>query len=132
GAKPRHAPLPGPRGGAVSCAQEELTSTSVEHLIINPNAAFEKFKDKRLGTEGVDFSDRISKMRTTGYEAGEYEMVSAELVGTAPRREFVPRDGPAGDRDSAQGRGSAPSPKSRRRSNLRWVEVGREPSVLVV
>lgn len=53
---------------------EELTSTSVEHLIINPNAAFEKFKDKRLGTEGVDFSDRISKMRTTGYEAGEYEM----------------------------------------------------------
>lgn len=38
---------------AVSCAQEELTSTSVEHLIINPNAAFEKFKDKRLGTEGV-------------------------------------------------------------------------------
>uniref|UniRef100_A0A8B9UI73 Dynactin subunit 2 n=1 Tax=Anas zonorhyncha TaxID=75864 RepID=A0A8B9UI73_9AVES len=56
-------------------AQEELTSTSVEHLIINPNAAFEKFKDKRLGTEGVDFSDRISKMRTTGYEAGEYEML---------------------------------------------------------
>lgn len=54
---------------------EELTSTSVEHLIINPNAAFEKFKDKRLGTEGVDFSDRISKMRTTGYEAGEYEML---------------------------------------------------------
>ncbi|XP_040395262.1 dynactin subunit 2, partial [Cygnus olor] len=60
---------------AASCAQEELTSTSVEHLIINPNAAFEKFKDKRLGTEGVDFSDRISKMRTTGYEAGEYEML---------------------------------------------------------
>lgn len=71
-------------------------------------------------------------MRTTGYEAGEYEMVSAELVGTGPQREFVPRDVPAGDRDSAQGRGSAPSPKSRRRINLRWVEVGREPSVLVV
>lgn len=35
------------------CVQEELTSTSVEHLIINPNAAYEKFRDKRLGTEGV-------------------------------------------------------------------------------
>lgn len=38
---------------AALCLQEELTSTSVEHLIINPNAAFEKFKDKRLGTDGV-------------------------------------------------------------------------------
>lgn len=35
------------------CVQEELSSTSVEHLIINPNAAYEKFRDKRLGTEGV-------------------------------------------------------------------------------
>ena len=33
--------------------QEELTSTSVEHLIINPNAAYDKFKDKRLGTKRV-------------------------------------------------------------------------------
>ncbi|XP_025001044.1 dynactin subunit 2 isoform X1 [Gallus gallus] len=58
---------------------EELTSTSVEHLIINPNAAFEKFKDKRLGTDGVDFSDRISKSRTTGYESGEYEILGEGL-----------------------------------------------------
>uniref|UniRef100_A0A8B9FXN4 Dynactin subunit 2 n=1 Tax=Amazona collaria TaxID=241587 RepID=A0A8B9FXN4_9PSIT len=58
---------------------EELTSTSVEHLIINPNAAYEKFRDKRLGTEGVDFSDRITKSRTTGYESGEYEMVGEDL-----------------------------------------------------
>ena len=46
-----------PRGCLVPhaerCVQEELTSTSVEHLIINPNAAYEKFKDKRLSTEGV-------------------------------------------------------------------------------
>lgn len=35
------------------CPQEELSSTSVEHLIINPNAAYEKFKDKRLGPEGL-------------------------------------------------------------------------------
>ena len=42
-----------PRPDAALRLQEELTSTSVEHLIINPNAAFEKFKDKRLGTDGV-------------------------------------------------------------------------------
>uniref|UniRef100_A0A8B9BQY3 Uncharacterized protein n=1 Tax=Anser brachyrhynchus TaxID=132585 RepID=A0A8B9BQY3_9AVES len=128
GAEPQRAPLPGPRGGF----PEELTSTSVEHLIINPNAAFEKFKDKRLGTEGVDFSDRISKMRTTGYEAGEYEMVSPELTGTSPQRELVPRDVPARGHGSAQGSGSAHSPKSHSRINVRWVEVGRDPSVLVV
>ncbi|XP_030366504.1 dynactin subunit 2 isoform X2 [Strigops habroptila] len=58
---------------------EELTSTSVEHLIINPNAAYEKFRDKRLGTEGVDFSDHITKTRTTGYESGEYEMLGEGL-----------------------------------------------------
>ncbi|XP_066841747.1 dynactin subunit 2 [Anser cygnoides] len=87
-ADPKYADLPGiarnepdvyetsdlPEDDQAEFEAEELTSTSVEHLIINPNAAFEKFKDKRLGTEGVDFSDRISKMRTTGYEAGEYEM----------------------------------------------------------
>nr|6F38_a Chain a, Dynactin subunit 2 [Sus scrofa]6F3A_a Chain a, Dynactin subunit 2 [Sus scrofa] len=32
--------------------QEELTSTSVEHIIVNPNAAYDKFKDKRVGTKG--------------------------------------------------------------------------------
>uniref|UniRef100_A0A8C0AY17 Uncharacterized protein n=1 Tax=Buteo japonicus TaxID=224669 RepID=A0A8C0AY17_9AVES len=60
---------------------EELTSTSVEHIIINPNAAYEKFRDKRLSTEGVDFSDCISKPRTTGYKSGEYEIVSPEHKG---------------------------------------------------
>ncbi|XP_033927385.1 dynactin subunit 2 isoform X3 [Melopsittacus undulatus] len=54
---------------------EELSSSSVEHLIINPNDAYERFRDKHLRTEGVDFSDRITRSRTTGYEAGEYEMV---------------------------------------------------------
>lgn len=51
------APPPSPCGrlapNAGHCVQEELTSTSVEHLIINPNAAYEKFRDKRLSTEGV-------------------------------------------------------------------------------
>ncbi|KAK7810737.1 hypothetical protein U0070_027465 [Myodes glareolus] len=54
---------------------EELTSTSVEHIIVNPNAAYDKFKDKRVGTKGLDFSDRIGKTKRTGYESGDYEMV---------------------------------------------------------
>ncbi|XP_010569807.1 PREDICTED: dynactin subunit 2, partial [Haliaeetus leucocephalus] len=58
---------------------EELTSTSVEHIIINPNAAYEKFRDKRLSTEGVDFSACISKPRTTGYKSGEYEILGEGL-----------------------------------------------------
>lgn len=33
--------------------QEELTSTSVEHIIVNPNAAYDKFKDKKVGTKGL-------------------------------------------------------------------------------
>ncbi|XP_044142247.1 dynactin subunit 2 isoform X2 [Bufo gargarizans] len=56
-------------------AQEELTSTSVEHIIVNPNAAYDKFKDKKIGTKGLDFSDRISKAKRTGYESGEYEIL---------------------------------------------------------
>ncbi|KAK4806736.1 hypothetical protein QYF61_007540 [Mycteria americana] len=72
---PRGCPL----ANAERCVQEELSSTSVEHLIINPNAAYEKFRDKRLGTKGVDFSDSISKTRTTGYESGEYEILGEGL-----------------------------------------------------
>ncbi|XP_075708103.1 dynactin subunit 2 isoform X2 [Rhinoderma darwinii] len=55
--------------------REELTSTSVEHIIVNPNAAYDKFKDKKVGTKGLDFSDRISKAKRTGYESGEYEIL---------------------------------------------------------
>uniref|UniRef100_A0A8B9VFX2 Dynactin subunit 2 n=1 Tax=Anas zonorhyncha TaxID=75864 RepID=A0A8B9VFX2_9AVES len=62
-----------PEGDQAEFELEELTSTSVEHFVINPNAAFEKFKDKRLGTKGVDFSDSTSKTSTTGYKSGEYE-----------------------------------------------------------
>uniref|UniRef100_A0A8C5N4N2 Dynactin subunit 2 n=1 Tax=Leptobrachium leishanense TaxID=445787 RepID=A0A8C5N4N2_9ANUR len=53
---------------------EELTSTSVEHIIVNPNAAYDKFKDKKVSTKCLDFSDRISKTKRTGYESGEYEL----------------------------------------------------------
>nr|XP_014352722.1 PREDICTED: dynactin subunit 2 [Latimeria chalumnae] len=57
-------------------AQEELTSASVEHIIVNPNAAYDKFKDKTVGTKGLDFSDRISKSRRIGYESGDYEILA--------------------------------------------------------
>nr|XP_028577140.1 dynactin subunit 2 isoform X2 [Podarcis muralis] len=68
---------------------EELTSTSVEHIIVNPNAAYDKFKDKRVGTKGLDFSDRISKTKRTGYESGDYEMLGEGLgVKETPQQKY--------------------------------------------
>ncbi|XP_077153858.1 dynactin subunit 2 isoform X1 [Ranitomeya variabilis] len=88
-ADPKYADLPGiarnepdiyetsdlPEDDQAEFDAEELTSTSVEHIIVNPNAAYDKFKDKKVGTKGLDFSDRISKAKRTGYESGEYEML---------------------------------------------------------
>ncbi|XP_007907518.1 dynactin subunit 2 isoform X1 [Callorhinchus milii] len=54
---------------------EELNSESVERIVVNPNASYDKFKDKRVSTKDIDFSDRISKSRRTGYETGDYEML---------------------------------------------------------
>lgn len=69
--------------------QEELTSTSVEHIIVNPNAAYDKFKDKRVGTKGLDFSDRISKSKRTGYESGEYELLGEGIgVKETPQQKY--------------------------------------------
>ncbi|XP_031680701.1 dynactin subunit 2 isoform X1 [Oncorhynchus tshawytscha] len=61
-----------------SCVQEleELCSDSVERIVVNPNAAYDKFKDKRVSTKGLDFSDRISKNKRVGYESGEYEILA--------------------------------------------------------
>ncbi|KAG3291526.1 dynactin subunit 2, transcript variant X2 [Ictidomys tridecemlineatus] len=70
-------------------ALEELTSTSVEHIIVNPNAAYDKFKDKRVGTKGLDFSDRIGKTKRTGYESGDYEMLGEGLgVKETPQQKY--------------------------------------------
>nr|XP_061814401.1 dynactin subunit 2-like isoform X1 [Nerophis lumbriciformis] len=52
---------------------EELCSDSVERIVVNPNAAYDKFKDKHVNTKGLDFSDRISRSRRVGYESGEFE-----------------------------------------------------------
>ncbi|XP_006782800.1 dynactin subunit 2 isoform X1 [Neolamprologus brichardi] len=54
---------------------EELCSDSVERIVVNPNAAYDKFKDKNVSTKGLDFSDRISKSRRVGYESGEFEIL---------------------------------------------------------
>ncbi|XP_019716641.1 dynactin subunit 2 isoform X2 [Hippocampus comes] len=58
-----------------SLLQEELCSDSVERIVVNPNAAYDKFKDKHVNTKGLDFSDRISKSRRVGYESGEFEIL---------------------------------------------------------
>ncbi|MED6262186.1 Dynactin subunit 2, partial [Ataeniobius toweri] len=54
---------------------EELCSDSVERIVVNPNAAYDKFKDKHVSTKGLDFSDRISRSRRVGYESGEFEIL---------------------------------------------------------
>ncbi|XP_053564165.1 dynactin subunit 2 [Bombina bombina] len=88
-ADPKYADLPGiarnepdvyetsdlPEDDQAEFDAEELSSTSVEHIIVNPNAAYDKFKDKKVGTKGLDFSDRISKSKRTGYESGDYEIL---------------------------------------------------------
>lgn len=55
---------------------EELCSDSVERIVVNPNAAYDKFKDKRVSTKGLDFSDRITKNKRVGYESGEFEILA--------------------------------------------------------
>uniref|UniRef100_A0AAR2M4Q8 Dynactin subunit 2 n=1 Tax=Pygocentrus nattereri TaxID=42514 RepID=A0AAR2M4Q8_PYGNA len=89
-ADPKYANLPGiafnepdvyetsdlPEDDQAQFESEELCSDSVERIVVNPNAAYDKFKDKRVGTKGLDFSDRISKTRRVGYESGEYELLA--------------------------------------------------------
>ncbi|XP_041479024.1 dynactin subunit 2-like [Lytechinus variegatus] len=55
----------------------ELSSESVEKLTINTKEAFNKFQDKKILAGQVDFSDRISQARRTGYIAdkNEYEIL---------------------------------------------------------
>uniref|UniRef100_A0A674BF14 Dynactin 2 (p50) n=1 Tax=Salmo trutta TaxID=8032 RepID=A0A674BF14_SALTR len=55
---------------------EKLCSDSVERIVVNPNAAYDKFKDKLVSTKGLDFSDCISKNKRVGYESGEYEILA--------------------------------------------------------
>lgn len=88
-ADPKYANLPGiafnepdvyetgdlPEDDQAQFESEELCSSSVERIVVNPNAAYDKFKDKHVTTKGLDFSDRISKSRRVGYESGEFEIL---------------------------------------------------------
>ncbi|KAJ3602198.1 hypothetical protein NHX12_029957 [Muraenolepis orangiensis] len=83
-ADPKYANLPGiafnepdvyetgdlPEDDQAQFESEELCSDSVERIVVNPNAAYDKFKDKH-----VNFSDRISLNKRVGYESGEYEIL---------------------------------------------------------
>ncbi|XP_055723884.1 dynactin subunit 2-like isoform X2 [Salvelinus fontinalis] len=87
---PKYANLPGiasnepdvyetsdlPEDDQAQFESEELCSDSVERIVVNPNAAYDKFKDKRVSTKGLDFSDCISKNKRVGYESGEYEILA--------------------------------------------------------
>ncbi|CAL8340170.1 unnamed protein product [Merluccius merluccius] len=88
-ADPKYANLPGiafnepdvyetgdlPEDDQAQFESEELCSDSVERIVVNPNAAYDKFKDKHVSTKGLDFSDRISRRKRVGYESGEYEIL---------------------------------------------------------
>uniref|UniRef100_A0A3P9HWU1 Dynactin 2 (p50) n=2 Tax=Oryzias TaxID=8089 RepID=A0A3P9HWU1_ORYLA len=88
-ADPKYANLPGiafnepdvyetgdlPEDDQAQFESEELCSDSVERIVVNPNAAYDKFKDKHVNTKGLDFSDRISKSRRVGYESGNFEIL---------------------------------------------------------
>lgn len=39
--------------GSLPPSQEELCSESVERIVVNPNAAYDKFKDKHISTKGL-------------------------------------------------------------------------------
>ncbi|MEQ2229373.1 Dynactin subunit 2, partial [Ilyodon furcidens] len=88
-ADPKYANLPGiafnepdvyetgdlPEDDQAQFESEELCSDSVERIVVNPNAAYDKFKDKHVSSKGLDFSDRISRSRRVGYESGEFEIL---------------------------------------------------------
>ncbi|KAI9548802.1 Dynactin subunit 2 [Dissostichus eleginoides] len=88
-ADPKYANLPGiafnepdvyetgdlPEDDQAQFESEELCSDSVERIVVNPNAAYDKFKDKHVNAKGLDFSDRISRSRRVGYESGEFEIL---------------------------------------------------------
>lgn len=59
--------------------QEELTSTSVEHIIVNPNAAYDKFKDKRVGTKGLGETGLETGLETGWGEACPQAVVTFAL-----------------------------------------------------
>ncbi|NP_001177682.1 dynactin subunit 2 isoform X1 [Nasonia vitripennis] len=52
----------------------EDDGNSVEKIYVNPTDAFNQFKDKRVNTKDVDFSDTISSKKKTGYNVSGKEL----------------------------------------------------------
>ncbi|GLH05964.1 Dynactin subunit 2 [Gryllus bimaculatus] len=87
-ANPKYADLPGiaydqpdvyetedlPEADQNADFYEEETD-SIERLHISANEAFGRFKGKSLNAASVDFSDRITKSRRSGYEVLNWEIV---------------------------------------------------------
>lgn len=103
-ADPKYANLPGiafnepdvyetgdlPEDDQAQFESEELCSEVVERIVINPNAAYDKFKDKLVNTKGLDFSDRISASRRVGYESGEFEILGeGSGVKETPQQKYL-------------------------------------------
>uniref|UniRef100_A0A672ZMZ8 Dynactin subunit 2 n=1 Tax=Sphaeramia orbicularis TaxID=375764 RepID=A0A672ZMZ8_9TELE len=103
-ADPKYANLPGiafnepdvyetgdlPEDDQAQFESEELCSDSVERIVVNPNAAYDKFKDKHVNTKGLDFSDRISKSRRVGYESGDFEILGeGSGVKETPQQKYL-------------------------------------------
>ncbi|KAL5006481.1 hypothetical protein ScPMuIL_015287 [Solemya velum] len=89
-ADPKYANLPGidvdspdvyetndlPEDDQAASVPTELSSDSVEKLSVDTKSALKKFKGKEVNASDLDFSDRISQTKRTGYgvERAEYGM----------------------------------------------------------
>ncbi|XP_033116066.1 dynactin subunit 2-A-like [Anneissia japonica] len=69
---------------------DELHSESVEPLEIDTKDAFNRFKEKTLMAGSLDFSDRITQTRRTGYVAPktEYELAEEGVGKETPLQKF--------------------------------------------
>jgi len=62
----------------------------VEKIPFNSNEAFSKFKGKSLDATNLDFSDRVSSSRRTGYDANQtvYEMAGEPRQQETPQQRY--------------------------------------------
>jgi len=90
-ADPKYAKLPGldldapdvyetsdlPESDQIEADQVDDGNECVEKLSVDTNDAFKKFKGKKIDTGDIDFSDRVSHSRRTGYHIprSEYEIL---------------------------------------------------------
>lgn len=69
--------------------QEELCSDSVERIVVNPNAAYDKFKDKHVSTKGLGqfkmqmYSLKSLKVIGVLYKPPTYDLTYLQISQTA-------------------------------------------------